>query len=83
MAIADDERPVVCGLRDLVVGEDVRGDNAVRDLAFGQVGVLQAEHGLQIRESEAVGGQLRGVGVHTHRGQCTAADADLADALNL
>ena len=83
VAIADNERPVVGGFGDLVVGEDIRGHEAVAELAFGEVGILQAEDGLQIRESESVGGELGGIGIHTHRGQRSASDADLAHALNL
>ena len=66
VVITDDERLVVLGVRDLVVGEDVRGHIAVSDLAFGQVGVLQAQHRLQIRKGKSVAGQLRRIGVHAH-----------------
>ena len=70
-------------MRDLVVGEDVRGHIAVGDLAFGQIGVLQAQHGLQIRNGQSIAGQLRGVRVHAHGRQRAASDIDLPDALDL
>jgi hypothetical protein len=35
--VADDQRLVVGGVRDLVVGEDVRGHVAVGDLALGEI----------------------------------------------
>ena len=81
--ITDDDRPVVGRGGDLVVGQDVRGYDAVGNLAFGEVGILQAEHGLQIREGESVACQLRGIGFHADGGQRAASDADLADALYL
>ena len=83
MLITDDERLVVDGVRDLVVGKDVCGHDAVGDLAFGQVGVLQAQHGLQIRQGKSVAGQLRGICVHTHGRQRAASDIDLPYALDL
>ena len=70
-------------MRDLVVGEDVRGHDAIGDLAFGQVGVLQAQHGLQIRKGESIAGQLRGICVHAHGRQRAASDSDLPYALYL
>ena len=83
MLITDDERLVVRGVRDLVVGKDVRGHNAVGDLAFGQVSVLQAQHGLQIRQGKSVAGQLCGICVHTHGRQCATSDRHLPYALYL
>ena len=50
-AITDHQRLVVGRQRDLVVGQDVRGHDAIGDLAFGKVGVLQAQNGLQIRKT--------------------------------
>ena len=35
VVIADDQRPVIVGMRDLIVGDDVRGYGAVGDLAAG------------------------------------------------
>jgi hypothetical protein len=83
VAITNNERPVIRGLGNLVVGKYVRGHQAVGNLAFGQVGILQAQHGLQIPESESIGGQLRGIRIYTNRGQSAAAHADLAHALYL
>ena len=83
VVITDDERLVVVGVRDLVVGKDVRGHDAVGDLAFGQVGVLQAQHGLQIRQGKSVAGQLGGICVHAHGRQRAASDIDLPHALDL
>jgi len=53
VVIADDEGLVVVRFRDLVIGNDVRGHNAIGDLALGQIGVLQAQHGLQIRKGKS------------------------------
>ena len=83
MLITDDERLVVGGVRDLVVGKDVGGHDAIGDLAFGQVGVLQAQHGLQIRQGKSIAGQLCGIGVHAHGGQRATSDSDLPYALDL
>src|SRR3984885_3380154 len=44
LAISNDQGLVVRGVRDLIVGQDVRGHIAVGNLAFGQVGVLQTQH---------------------------------------
>ena len=43
VVVADDERPVISGVLDLVVGDDVGSDDAVRELAAGLVGILQAQ----------------------------------------
>ena len=75
VVIADDERLVVVGVRDLIVGENVGGHQAVGDLAFGQVGVLQAQGGLQTRKRNPIAGQLGGVCVHPH-GRQGAASGD-------
>ena len=67
VAVADDQGRVVVGVRDLVVGEDVRRDVSVRELALGEVGVLQAQDGLQIGQREPVAGELRWDRVDAHR----------------
>ena len=38
--VGNDQRPVIHGVHQLVVGHDVHGGLAVRQLAFGQIGVL-------------------------------------------
>ena len=81
--VADDQRPEVRRVRELAVADDVRRDDAVGDLPLGQVGVLQAQHGLHVRHAQAVTGELRGVHVHAHRRQRAAARRHLADALDL
>ena len=80
---ANHERLVVLGVRDLVVGQDIRGLHAVSDLAFGQVGILQTQRGLQIRKGKSIARQLRGVCVHPHGRQRSASDRDLSHALDL
>ena len=46
--VADDDRFVILGVGNLVVGENVGARDAVGDLPFGEIGVLQAQHGLQM-----------------------------------
>ena len=81
--IADDQRLVVRGVRDLVVGLDIRSHIAIGDLAFGEIGILQTQNRLDILESKSIAGQLCGIRVHAHRRQRTPSDTDLAYALYL
>ena len=60
VVVADDEGLVELGLRDLVVGDDVGGLGAVRDLSLGGVGVLSGDDGLHGGEADAVAGELGG-----------------------
>ena len=48
MVVADDQRFVVLGTGDLIVGDDIRGHQVIGKLAGGLIGILQAEHGLDI-----------------------------------
>ena len=53
VVVTDHQRPVFVRVRDLVVGEDVRGDQVVGELARRLMGVLQAEHGLHVLQCES------------------------------
>ena len=80
---ADDQRGVIRGLRDLVVGGDVGGGGVVRDLALGTVGVLLADDAGDVLQAQAVAVELLRIGVHPHRGQRAAGDLHLAHAFDL
>ena len=47
--VADDNGLEVISVGDLIVGDNVGGGDAVGDLAFGEIGILQAQHGLDVR----------------------------------
>ena len=64
--VADDQRLHICRVGDLGIVDDVRRDIAVRDLTFGEVGVLQAQDGLHAAHAQAVAGELRRVDIHPH-----------------
>src|SRR5260221_12125087 len=81
--VADDDGLEVFGVGYLIVGDNVSGGDTVCDLALGEVGVLQAQDGLNVRHGEAVAGELGGIHFDADGWQCAAADVDLADALNL
>src|SRR5580704_1421239 len=81
--VAHDDGLEVFGVRDLIVGDDIGGGDAVRDLALGEIGILQAQHGLDVCHGEAVAGELGGIHFHADGGQGAAADVHLADALDL
>ncbi len=83
VAITDDERLIVFRARDLVVGKNVCGHHAIGDLALGQIGVLQAQYRLQIRNGKPVAANCVRIGVHTHRRQRAASDSDLPHTLYL
>ena len=46
--VADDDGLEIFGVGDLIVGDDVGGGDTVGDLALGEVGVLQAQDGLDV-----------------------------------
>ena len=66
---ANDQRGVIHGLRDLVVGGDVSGGGVVRELALGAVGVLLADDAGEVLQAEAIAVELLRIGVHAHGGQ--------------
>ena len=80
---ADDQRRIIRGLRDLVVGGDVGSGGVVGDLALGTVGVLLADDAGYILQAQAIAVELLRIGVHAHRGQGAADDLNLAHAFNL
>ena len=81
--LADDQRRIIRGLRDLVVGGDVGGGEVVGDLALGAVGVLLADHAGEVLQAEAVAIELLRIGVNAHRGQGTADHLHLAHTFHL
>ena len=83
VVIADDQRPIVGSLGDLIVGDDVFADAIVGELAPRLMRVLQAEHRLHAAKREAKALQLGGIDLDAHRRRGAAADAHLSDALNL
>src|SRR5258707_798469 len=48
--VADDDGLEVFGVGYLIVGDNVSGGDTVGDLALGEVGVLQAQDGLNVRD---------------------------------
>ena len=83
VVIANDNGLVVFRVGDLVVCEDVSGDVAVGNLSFGEIGVLNTQHGLDVGQGQAVAGEFCGVDLHAHGWQSATACGHLADALNL
>ena len=83
VVVADDQRLVICGVADLIVGDDVGGHDAVGELAARLMRILQAQHGLNAGKRQTVAVELSGIHVDAHGGQCAAAGVDLAHALNL
>ena len=81
--IADHQGFVLVRVGDLVIGDDVRGDQVVGDLAGGLMGILQAEHGLDVLQREAHAAELRGIDFHAHGRERASAHAHLPDALDL
>src|SRR5581483_4700558 len=83
VVIADDERFVVVGFEQLVVGDDVSGGLAVGKLALGEVRVGAGEDVADVLHAEAAMAELNGIDVHAHGGKGAAADGDLANAVHL
>ena len=81
--VGDNERFVVFGFEQLIVGENVGGSVAIGELTLGQIGVLQTQHRAHIFKAETKAVQLSRVHIHTHRRKRAAADVHLADSLNL
>src|SRR5580698_8297948 len=48
IVVADDQRLVLVGFRNLIVGDDVRSHGSTNDLAASDVGILQAEQALDV-----------------------------------
>ena len=76
VVVADDQRPVVLGMRDLVVGDDVGGrachprSGPCGWLAFCRLSRWTDDSA----KREPVAVQLRGIHLHAHRRQRAAAD---------
>src|ERR1700733_8033124 len=83
VVIADDQRFLETGGKDLAVVDDVRGGELVRYLSARQLRVLQAQQGLNVRHSHAVAVQLRRRYIHAHRRVRRSAHAYLPYALDL
>ena len=81
--IPDDDGLEVRGMGHLIVGDDIGGGDAVGDLALGEIGILQAENGLDVGHRQTIAGELGWVYFDADGGERTAADVDLSDALNL
>src|SRR5208282_1082049 len=81
VVVAHDDGFVIHGVRNLVVRDNVSSVVAIRNLALGEIRVLDAQDGLKIHKSEAIAGKLCGINFDADRGQCAAAHVDLADAL--
>ena len=78
--VGDDQRFVVAGVADLVVGVDGVGAHRAVEIALRRVDVGVAERGAQIVDVQPVGGELADIGADPHRRPLAAADADEADA---
>src|SRR5208283_869216 len=81
--VADDDGFEILGVRNLIVGDDVCRCDAISDLTFGEVGVLQTQHGLNVRHGQTVAGELGGVHFDANGWERAAAGTDLTHALNL
>ena len=81
--IADDQRAVIGGGGDLVVGEDVFADAVVGELPPWLVGILLPEQRLHAAEREAEAFELGGIDFNTHRRRAAALHTHLPHALNL
>src|ERR1700761_5643587 len=79
---ADDERGIVGGFRNLIVGDDVGGESSIGELAARLVGVLQTELRLNGAQSESEAFELRGVHLDPDCGSSATADKNLADAVD-
>jgi len=58
--IPDDDGFKVRGMGHLIVGDDIGGGDAVGDLALGEIGILEAENGLDVGHRQAIAGELGG-----------------------
>src|SRR6202012_5323996 len=67
VAVANDDRLVIVGHRNLAVVDDVRGGDAVGNLAAWHIRILEAKNRLKICEGEAVVGKLGGIRVDADR----------------
>ena len=78
--VGDDDLLVLVARQELVVGPD--GERLPRPLqiALGLVDVGLAEDGAQVFETQPVGGERGGIGLHADGGTLTAADRDESHA---
>ena len=83
VVVTDDERRVVSGVRYLSVGKDIGGGRTVRDLTAREIRILDAEDGLDARQSKSIAVELRGIDLNPHRRLCAAAYNYLPDSLDL
>jgi hypothetical protein len=72
VVIPDDQGFVVLGLRDLIIGDDVRSNQIVGSLPRGLIRILEPQHGLDTLKRESFTVELRGVNLKrapkaTHR----------------
>ena len=78
VAVGDDQIAIVRRLARLVVGDHLVALIALIDVALGAVGIGRGDRGAHVLEPDAVAAELVGLELDPHRGQCAAAERDLA-----
>jgi hypothetical protein len=79
IAIRDNDVLVIAAALELVVGIDLIILPRAVEIALGGVHAGLHQRGAKLLESDAVGGELRGIGLDTHRRLLAAANAHQAD----
>ena len=54
VVVPDDQRPVIVGLEELIVGQNVRRLAAIPDLAFRHIRILLAQHIADILKAKPI-----------------------------
>ena len=81
--VAKHQGLILVRAKHLVIGDDIRGDQVVGDLAGGLMRVLQAEHGLDILQRDAHAAEPGGIDFHAYGRKRASAHAHLPNALDL
>ena len=83
VAIGHDERAVVGGFHQLIVGADRPASAGIRHAAFGLIGVLRRDCGTDVFQTQFVGAELSRVYIDPYGRRGTAADLHLTDPADL
>ncbi len=83
IAVGNDERRIIGGPGRLIVGVDLEMPFAVFDRAFRAVGVGGSKRRAHVLDPDAIFGQGMRIELDAHRGQGTAENENLTDAIKL
>ena len=83
VVITHNQRAVILGLRNLIVGDDVGGHRAIGKLPARRVRILQAQNGLHAAHGQPKALQLRRIDFDAHRRCSAPANTHLPHPVNL